>query len=112
LRPRFRLLGSKAAYVKWHLDIQEEVLRAGGRPGGADWGVEPPERWGEVVTGATRRVVVTEAGAYQQFYRALVLALRGEIPVPVDPEDAVAALDVIEAAQRSAASGRVVEMGQ
>ncbi|WP_182874364.1 Gfo/Idh/MocA family oxidoreductase [Microbispora sp. H10670] len=46
--PRLRVLGSRAAYVKWGLDPQEERLRAGERPGPADFGhsEDPPAGWG------------------------------------------------------------------
>ena len=108
--PRMRVLGSSAAYTKFGLDVQEDALRAGGRPGTAGWGEEPPERWGQLGVGAELRPVRTEAGAYQQFYLGMVRALRGDAPVPVDPGDAVEVLDVIEAARRSAADHRVIAM--
>ncbi|GIH32028.1 Gfo/Idh/MocA family oxidoreductase [Microbispora amethystogenes] len=46
--PRLRVLGSRAAYVKWGLDPQEERLRAGERPGPADFGrgTERRDDWG------------------------------------------------------------------
>ena len=40
----------------------------------------------------------------------MVAALRARAAPPVDPADAVAGLEVIEAARRSAAEGRVVEL--
>lgn len=109
--PRMTVLGDRAGYVKQGADVQEEMLRAGARPGTPDWGEEPSDRWGAVFTGAERRVVRTEAGGYQRFYAGLVAAMRGDAPPPVAAEDAVAGLEVIEAAARSAAEGRVVEVG-
>jgi predicted dehydrogenase len=98
--PRFRVLGSLAAYTKHGLDVQEEALRGGGRPDrdAAAWGEEPPERWGELGTGDAARRVPTEPGAWQHFYGGLVAALREGAPPPVDAADAVAVLDVIERA--------------
>jgi predicted dehydrogenase len=96
--PRFRVLGTRAAYTKHGLDVQEEALRAGARPGGADWGSEPPEQWGELGAGDEARPVPTEAGAWQQFYAGVVACLRDGAPPPVDPRDAIAVLDVIETA--------------
>lgn len=101
---RFRVLGSKAAYVKFGMDPQEDALRAGRRPGESGWGEEPSDRWGRLGCGDDTSAVRTEPGAYQDFYRGLVAALRGEAPAPVDPDDAAAALDVIELAQRYAPS--------
>lgn len=108
--PRFRLLGSKAAYVKYGMDPQEDALRAGGRPGTPEWGAEPVDRWGQLGHGEALHAVPTAPGRYQEFYRGLVRALRGEGPPPVEPEDAAKALDVIEAACRSAVERRLVEM--
>ncbi|HEX7623054.1 MAG TPA: Gfo/Idh/MocA family oxidoreductase [Anaeromyxobacteraceae bacterium] len=100
--PRFRLLGDRAAFTKFGLDPQEPALAAGGVPGSPGWGEEPPELWGRLgVEGATREVR-PEAGCYQRFYAGVVAALRGEAPPPVDPQDAIVALELIEAARRSA----------
>jgi predicted dehydrogenase len=45
-----------------------------------------------------------------EFYRLLERALRHGGPPPVLPEDAVRSLEVIDAAQRSAAEGRLIGM--
>jgi predicted dehydrogenase len=107
--PRFRVLGMRAGYVKYGLDVQEDALRAGQVPGGPEWGREPEEAWGVVGAGDAVRTVPTEAGAYQEFYRGLVASLRDGAPPPVDPQDAVSGLEVLEAARLSAEEGRVVK---
>jgi scyllo-inositol 2-dehydrogenase (NADP+) len=107
--PRLRVLGSRGAYVKWGMDVQEEALRGGARPG-AGWGEEPEPRWGTLGADEDVRPVPTEPGDYPAFYRGVAAALREGAPPPVDPADAVAALEVIEAARRSAAEGRVEEL--
>ncbi|HET7231251.1 MAG TPA: Gfo/Idh/MocA family oxidoreductase [Longimicrobium sp.] len=109
---RFRVLGSRAAYVKHGLDVQEAILRSGGHPGGADWGAEPPERWGRVGAGEEWTTVKTERGAYPAYYAGIAAALRDGTPPPVDPADAIAALEIIEAARLSAAGRGVVEISQ
>jgi len=108
--PRFRLLGSGGAFVKYGLDVQEDALRSGVDPRSPGWGVEPPEMWGRLGTGADTRSVMTEPGAYPRFYSALVTALRSGGALPVDPQDTVASLAVIEAAHRSHASSAVVRL--
>jgi scyllo-inositol 2-dehydrogenase (NADP+) len=107
---RMRVLGSHAAYVKSHGDFQEGQLRAGLRPDRADWGVEPEEHWGWLGVEGDARRVRSEAGAYQRFYAGVVASLRAGAPPPVDPEDAVAGLEIIAAAQRSAAERRTIAM--
>jgi predicted dehydrogenase len=105
---RFRVLGLRAGYVKDGLDVQEDALRAGEIPGGPEWGREREEAWGLLGAGDELRRVATEPGAYQDFYRGLVASLRDGAPPPVDPQDAVSGLEVLEAARLSAVESRVV----
>ncbi|ODS53720.1 MAG: oxidoreductase [Acidobacteria bacterium SCN 69-37] len=110
LGPRFRLLGDKASYVKFGLDMQEDQLRAGLRPEGASWGEEPVDRWGTFGTGDDARQVATAQGHYGRFYAGVAAALRDGGPMPVDPEDACRTLEIIEAARQSAIEQRVVTL--
>ena len=108
---RLRVLGSRAAYVKHGLDVQEEALRRGERPDRPGWGDEPAERWGSLGAGDDVHPVPTARGEYPAFYAGVARALREGGPAPVDPEDALAGLRIIEAARRSAATGSVVRLG-
>ncbi|HWO20838.1 MAG TPA: Gfo/Idh/MocA family oxidoreductase [Kofleriaceae bacterium] len=110
--PRFRVLGERAAFTKHGLDGQEPAMAAGGVPGSPGWGEEPPERWGVLGEDGAARLIPTEAGRYLAFYEAVAAAVRDGAPPPVDPEDAAAALDVIEAARASAERGQVVALGE
>ena len=110
--PRLRVLGSAGAYVKHGLDVQEERLRAGALPTDAQWGEEPVERWGTLVTGDLQQPRRTEHGAWPRFYAALVETLRDGAPPPVLPDDAVAGLEILDAARQSAAEHRVVRLGE
>ena len=107
--PRFRLLGSRAAYVKWGVDVQEAKLRQGHRPGSPEF-VEPTDTPGQMGVGDDVHPLPTIPGDYRRFYVGVTDAMRGAAPPPVDPNDAVAGLTVIEAAQRSAAVARVVKL--
>lgn len=84
---------------------------AGARPGDPGFGEEPEEAWGRVGADPDWSPVRTERGDYPAFYVALERAVRGEGPVPVDPEDSVRGLEVLEAARRSAAEGAVIRLG-
>ena len=108
--PRFRLLGSEAAYVKYGLDVQEAALRSDRGLGGTGYGEDPRDAWGQLGHGDETRPVPTETGGYQRFYEGVVNALRTCGPPPVDPADAVAGLEVIEAARQSAVEGKVIEL--
>jgi len=110
--PRLRVLGDRAAFVVTDLDGQEDALRAGRRPGeGSDWGAEPRERWGSLVSGDRGEPVESARGDWPAFYAELGRAPRGEGPPPVDPRDAVHGLEIIDAARRSAAEQRLVALG-
>jgi scyllo-inositol 2-dehydrogenase (NADP+) len=108
--PRFRVLGSTAAYVKHGMDVQEDALGRGGSPRDAGWGVEPEAAWGVLGTPAQRTTVPSEPGAYQAYYVAVRDALRGVGPLPVTIDQAAQVIAVIEAARQSARDGRVVVM--
>jgi predicted dehydrogenase len=105
LGPRFRVLGSDAAYTVSGMDVQEKALRAGRTPKDAGWGQVPPEAYGRLGTPTADRPEHTELGAYQDFYAEVARTLRGEAPPPVDLADAIAGLEIIEAAVRTAADG-------
>jgi len=118
LGPRFRVLGSRAGYVKYGLDPQEAALREGQRPGSGDgdgWGTEPESLWGRVGSGESPltgggRPVPTLPGDYPAYYAAVARALVQDGPNPVTALEAAAALDVLEAARRSARDGVTVTL--
>lgn len=93
--PRFRVLGDKAAYVKWGMDVQEAALRAGKSPLQRGWGEESERSWGTLHVGDDRAPVRTERGSYVGFYAGVVAAIRDGAPPPVDPWDAVRVLEAI-----------------
>jgi scyllo-inositol 2-dehydrogenase (NADP+) len=94
--PRFRVLGDQSAFVKHGIDVQEEALRAGRSPTDPGWGEEPPERWGRLVVDGEAQEVPTEPGSYGSFYAGVARSLLESEPPPVDPSDAVAALEVLD----------------
>ncbi|MGW4781791.1 Gfo/Idh/MocA family oxidoreductase [Streptomyces filamentosus] len=116
LGPRFRVLGRRAGFVTYGLDPQEAALREGLRPGpGAVWGVEPEALWGRVGSGESPLTgggtpVESVPGDYPAYYAAVAAALRGTGPNPVTAREAAAALDVLEAARRSAREGVTVTL--
>jgi predicted dehydrogenase len=117
---QLRALGSRAAYVKWGLDVQEQALRSGARPGDPGFGVEPPESWGLLGSEEDAQPVETAPGRYVEFYEQMERAIRargGAGPAahdahapPVPLEAGIATLRVIEAAQASSAERVVVPL--
>ena len=109
---RIRLLGSEGAYVIGGVDGQEDALRAGRTPAsdGDLWGVEPESTWGEIRQGAVFEPVPTQRGRWDTFYPAFARAVRGEGPVPVDPREAIAVLDILDAMALGAREHQVVTL--
>ncbi|MFI1095182.1 Gfo/Idh/MocA family oxidoreductase [Streptomyces sp. NPDC020917] len=112
LGPRFRVLGSTGGFVTYGLDPQEAALREGLRPGadGPAWGAEPQSAWGTAGTDDDVRTVPSLPGDYPAFYAAIETALREGTAPPVTALEAADALDVIEAAHRSARTGTTVTL--
>jgi predicted dehydrogenase len=108
--PRLRALGTRAAYVKWGLDVQEAALRSGADPRDPGFGEEPREVWGTLGSDDDRRPVETERSRYVEFYEGVERAIREGSPPPVPLEAGIATLEVIEAARRSDADRTVIAL--
>jgi predicted dehydrogenase len=100
--PRLRVQGSAAGFVVDEVDGQEDALRSGKPVSEA----APRASW--LVRGAEREAVDPSRGRWDGFYPAVFVALREGGPMPVDPADALRALEVIDAARRSATTGEIV----
>jgi predicted dehydrogenase len=107
---RMSVWGTRGAYIKHGLDVQEAALRAGDRPNGPTWGVEERDHWGWVGMADERRHEPTEAGAYPAFYAGVERAIRTGAPAPVTVAEAVASLTVLEAALLAGRERRVVHL--
>jgi scyllo-inositol 2-dehydrogenase (NADP+) len=113
--PRFALHGTRGSYLKMGLDTQEDMLKAGQRPGDAGFGHNPPGRLRTLVeTGEAQPEVEwewpTEAGAYTEFYRQFAAAVRQQAPLPVTVGQAIEVMRLLSLAQESAASGRRIDV--
>ena len=111
--PRFEVHGDRGSFVKDGTDGQIAALLAGGRPGDAGWGREPPDRHGTLTVELAGLVstgrLESVPGSYEVFYRAMAAAVRDGGPGPVPPEQARDVIRVIECATASSREKRVVE---
>ena len=100
--PRFRVLGSSAAYVVHGVDGQEPRLDAGALPTDDGYGVERVDDWGLLGINGSPDVplapVRSERGYYPAFYSALADTIRTGASFPVDPLDSLATLRILERA--------------
>lgn len=112
-RPRFHLRGIKGNYWKWGLDSQEEALGKVTRIDSAEWGKEPPDRWGTLAVDTDGSMVTQPvepvAGDYRLFYAGVRDALLGTGKAPVAGMDAWRTARVLEWALESAKTNRDVE---
>lgn len=112
--PRFRVTGRGGTFVVESDDGQSERLLSGETEIPGPFGTVPESRWGRIYRGegVPPEPVPAQPGSWSSFYSAFARAVRGEGPLPVDPRDAVAALEVLDAARRSAARGEVVRLSR
>lgn len=109
---RFEFHGTAGSAHCEGLDLQEDQLKAGRRPGDAGWAQDARPVWlspgcwppGEAVAHPRHD------GDWAAYYRGIAAALRDGAPPPVPAEEALLVMRVLEAARTSAAEGRVVRL--
>ena len=99
---RMRVLGDRAAWVKRGLDPQEAALRAGADPRDEGFGAEPAAAYGLLGAGERAAPTPSRPGRYLTFYELLAEAILAGGPPPVALADAIAGLEIVEAARASA----------
>ena len=100
---------------QYHLDVQEDQLKAGKKPGDNGYGIEDEHRFGILTTmdGGTpssKPFPTNNTLNYQNFYSDLARALDGKWPVPVDPKQAAAVIRLIELARQSSQEGKTLSV--
>ena len=107
--PRYRVTGTAGTYLLETGDTQENALVAGATPAslGSAWGKEKTDSWGRLYRGTESEVVPTQRGQWDTFYPSFAAAVRRVGSVPVDPQDAIATAEVLDAAKLSATTGAV-----
>ncbi len=109
--PRFTLHGTRGSYLKQGLDTQEDQLKAGLRPGDADFGSNGPGVLRVLEGHAEAQFEAeyswpTEVGAYTEFYRLFGRAVQHREALPVTVSEAVHVMRLLTLAQESARTGR------
>jgi predicted dehydrogenase len=114
--PRFVVHGTLGSFVKYGLDVQEDALKAGGRP---KWGML--DGWGVDSQAATittypqgqlhTQAVPPVGGHYCALYAALLAHLRGQLGAPeVTSAQVWSDMALLAAGQSSAALGAPVAL--
>ena len=101
--------------TQYHLDPQEDHLKAGKKPGDSGFGAEPNENAGiltMVQEGQPRSQMHAniEPLTYSAFYSQFTKAMSGQAQVPVEPETPRDVIRLIELARLSSKEGRTLDV--
>ena len=110
--PAYLLHGMKGSFLQQRSDLQEIQLNAGAIPSIESWCPPPAQPDGILHTEINGEVILSHVtstpGNYMGYYDDLYKALTGAAPNPVPAEDGIKTIQIIEAALKSAAEGRVI----
>jgi predicted dehydrogenase len=101
--PRIRLMGRSATYLVADTDGEPNAYTS--------WSDADDDHRGWLVRGEQAEPVPSAPGGIAEFYPAVVAMVRDGASPPVDPADAVAVLEVLDAAKVSARDNVVVPVG-
>ena len=105
-KPRFRVLGDKATFVKYGVDPQEVAMRAGAIDGAA----YDPAAYGRLYNGQVERPIATIPGRWRNYYENIADVLNQGATPAIQLSEMRRLMAVLDAAQASAREGRVVHM--
>lgn len=104
---RFIVHGSEASFIKRGLDPQQSHLTAGLKPEDPLYGIESATAR-LVRPGGGIHDIAVERGDYGSYYTNLRDALHGTAPLAVQPSEALRVMELLEAGEKSAHTGREI----
>ncbi|WNJ97279.1 oxidoreductase [Vibrio ruber] len=106
---RYKILGTKAKYIKIGLDPQEERLKAGDKITARRQEVVFIAE-GSLYTEEYVELIPTERGGYENYFVQLADSIRHGTPPPVTAEEALNTIRLIELAIESSESGQTIRI--
>jgi len=96
--PRFVIHGTKASFVKYGLDTQEDSLKQGLLPKSIGFGRDSKDGTLSIINNGveTKKVIVSEVGDYANFYNEVKNSILNNSQNPVLPEQALAVIEILE----------------
>jgi predicted dehydrogenase len=112
--PGYVLHGTKGSFIKPKTDVQEAALQAGKLPGSEGWGTELPEEKGllhAVKDGKeVKEYFPSFQGNYMEYFDGIYESIRNGKPLPVQPEEAVNVIRIIERSFQSNKERKVIDL--
>ena len=112
--PRYYIHGTEGSFVKYGIDPQEEMLKAGASPLVQEWGREGEAMWGTVnadIDGSHfRGKIETVCGNYGSFYDEVHDALRNGKQPSTAASNVISVIRILEAAFESAGTKAAVSL--
>ncbi len=101
---RYQVHGTKGSFVKFGLDPQEDALKAGARPPQEDWGYDMRDGVLTLAEGdaMVEKSLLTIPGNYPAYYAGIRDAINGVGENPVQAEEAIQVMELIELGLQSA----------
>jgi predicted dehydrogenase len=108
--PRSTLHGTRASWVKFGADVQEQQLVSGMLPDDPAFGIDPHP--GVVIYGETgaREEIAAPKGDQRKYYVDICDAIQNQQPPLITARDAVAVMAILETSFRSGAERRVLPL--
>lgn len=100
----YQVHGTKGSFVKFGLDPQEDALKAGARPPQEDWGYDMRDGVLTLAEGdaMVEKSLLTIPGNYPAYYAGIRDAINGVGENPVQAEEAIQVMELIELGLQSA----------
>jgi predicted dehydrogenase len=112
--PAYIFNGTQGTFIKTRSDIQEADLQKGIKPNTKNWGVEPTSTQGllHIMKGTQshKEFISSEPGNYMAYFDSIYETIRNNAAVPVSAEDGRSVIQIIEAAKKSNAQKKVVDL--
>ena len=112
--PSYMVHGYIGSFLKPRADVQEANLLKGLKPNLTDWGTEPVTEEGLLHTEKDGTIIKEKIkslqGNYYDYYDGVYKALTQNIGMPVTVDDGIHVMKIIEAAIKSSAEKKVIEL--
>ena len=101
---KYEIHGTNGSFIKSGTDPQEQFLMNGRSPIDKDFGIESEKFYGKMTLNQgdlKEKMIISERGCYQEFFKSLQSAIEKTGSVPVKPEEALDVIKIIRLCEMS-----------